>query len=96
MALISNSLFLLNIVGVSSGGVDVHATTSELLSLLRLQRDVTHEILGQTVTWERGFVKCFLIDPKLFCSFPPAQASKGYFKNIVNKTSYPSNSPSWY
>ena len=44
MALISNSLFLLNIVGVSSGGVDVHATTSELLNLLRLQRDVTHEI----------------------------------------------------
>ena len=49
MSLISNSLFflllLLNILIVSIGGVDVHAATSELLNLLRLQRDVTHEIL---------------------------------------------------
>ena len=75
MSLISNSLFFLLLIFVAyGGGVDVHATTSELLNLLRLQRDVTHEILGQTVTWERGFVKCFLIDPKLF-----PQASKGYF-----------------
>ena len=45
MSLISNSLFiLLNTLGASAA-VDVHATTSELLNLLRLQRDVTHEIL---------------------------------------------------
>ena len=46
MSLISNSLFLLlNVFIGSDGGVDVHAATSELLNLLRLQRDVTHEIL---------------------------------------------------
>lgn len=45
MSLISNSLFFLLLIFVAyGGGVDVHATTSELLNLLRLQRDVTHEI----------------------------------------------------
>ena len=47
MSLISNSFFFLTFViaDAASGGVDVHATTSELLHLLRLQRDVAHEIL---------------------------------------------------
>ena len=52
MSLISNSLFiLLNTLGASAA-VDVHATTSELLNLLRLQRDVTHEILEAEKSWK--------------------------------------------
>ena len=40
-------------------------------------------ILGGAVTWVRGFVKCFLRVPQLFCSFPAAQASKKNSQKMV-------------
>ena len=35
------------------------------------------KLLEQVVTCVRGFVKCFLRVPQLFCNFPAAQASMG-------------------
>ena len=48
----------------------------------------------QAASWIRGFARCFMRVPQLFCSFPTAQASKGKSRNIVYKTSYSSRGQS--
>ena len=53
-------------------------------------------LLGEAVTWRRGFVNNFLRVPELYNSFPAAQASKENSQKGVYKTSSPSKSPSYY
>ena len=49
---------------------------------------------GRAATWVRGCIDCFLRVSQLFCSFPPAQASRENSHKLLTKTSYPSSGPS--
>ena len=61
------------------------------------EMEISHlgeDILGGAVTWVRGFVKCFLRVPPLYCSLPAAQTRKRSSQKIFNKISYPRNGQS--